>query len=704
MNRPLEFEVPTPDDEWFFGNEEALQLGLAWLRSSLERLLAAQRATAPPGASDSQSGMSDLKADGLLPAPDPPLLDEDNAPSPLRMQYEAARDAMVEAGRPCALDLLSGIFGLTPFDLDVLLVALAPQIDARMGALYSYVHDRMAASLATRHLIETLLCPAPVARLFARRRLAPEAPLRRHALLTVEGPEALSPISLDERMIGFIQGHGACDPRLGGLMRELGRIPLPQTLVAKAAGLTRKIIIGGRAGAQIVGPRRSGRRAAAQAVAADMGLTAVEVELSAMPQTSAERRGRFALMAREAALSRLCLVIDAAPETHGPDDPTATQAMQGARDAIAVGGALTLVLAEDPAPGLGELPLLRLSPLTRTERLWGWSEAFANQPVEPDLLDSLVDHFPFGLNQMSEVAERMEADGLVDREALWSACRERGTGRLEGLARRVETSRGWDDLVLPKEVLADLHAVADQVGRRGIVYGRWGYDALLPHGRGVSALFAGPSGVGKTLAAEVIARELGLDLYCVDLATVVSKYIGETEKNLKRIFDAAEEAGAVLFIDEADALFGKRSEVKDSHDRYANIEISYLLQRIEQHNGLAILATNMRSHIDFGFLRRLRYLIDFPFPDFAERRILWRKAFPKQAPLLDIDLDLLAALDIAGGNIIVIATNAAFLAAAEGSAIAMRHVRQAARAEFRKLDRLLDLPALEPSAPEERRS
>ena len=442
-----------------------------------------------------------------------------------------------------------------------------------------------------------------------------------------------------------------------------------------------------------MGPRRSGRRAVAARVAAGYGLSPVELDARSLPLIPAERRLLLSIIGREAALSRLCLVIDAAPDSIGLDDPNAILAPSAAREAVNQLDAVILVLAEDPVAGLGDIAILRMPPLDRNDRLWGWREALAGVAVEPDALDALVDHFPFGPSQIADVARGFDEGARVDKRALWNACRERATGRLDGLAQRIESRRGWDDIVLPDSVLADLRAVADQVRCRGIVYGQWGYDALLPRGRGVSALFAGPSGVGKTLAAEVIAHELDLDLYCVDLAGVVSKYIGETEKNLKRIFDAAEESGAVLFIDEADALFGKRSEVKDSHDRYANIEISYLLQRIEQYSGLAILASNMKGHIDFAFLRRLRYLIDIPFPGFADRRRLWRKAFPPNAPLDDIDIDRLAGLEIAGGNIIVVATNAAFLAAAEGSAIAMRHVERAGRAEFRKLDRMFDMPA-----------
>jgi SpoVK/Ycf46/Vps4 family AAA+-type ATPase len=221
------------------------------------------------------------------------------------------------------------------------------------------------------------------------------------------------------------------------------------------------------------------------------------------------------------------------------------------------------------------------------------------------------------------------------------------------------------------------------------VYESWGFGARLPRGRGISALFSGPSGTGKTMAAEVLAKHLKIDLYRIDLAGVVSKYIGETEKNLRNVFEAAEQTGAILFFDEADALFGKRSEVKDSHDRYANIEVNYLLQRMEDYRGLAILCTNRRAALDRAFLRRLRFVVEFPFPDWSHRRLIWQKVFPSEAPVGALDFEALSRMEISGGNIRNVALNAAFLAAGEKSQIGMDHVLHAARREYAKIDKLL---------------
>jgi ATP-dependent 26S proteasome regulatory subunit len=319
-----------------------------------------------------------------------------------------------------------------------------------------------------------------------------------------------------------------------------------------------------------------------------------------------------------------------------------------------------------------------------------------NGDLDP-FLARMVQQFQFSPQQIRRVVRvAYEAAALRNPESpvlaeadLWLAARGHAVRSIEGLAEKIESSRSFDELVLPAEALQQLREIASQVEQRGRVYEQWGFGTKLSRGKGISALFAGPSGTGKTMAAEVLARHLQLDLYRIDLANVISKYIGETEKNLKRVFDAAEESGAILFFDEADALFGKRSEVRDSHDRYANIEINYLLQRMEDYRGLAILATNRKSLLDQAFLRRLRFLVDFPFPTVADRVRIWRGAFPRKASLGALDFDCLGRMEIAGGNICNIALNAAFLAAGAGGSINMEHVLTAARREYAKIDKMV---------------
>jgi SpoVK/Ycf46/Vps4 family AAA+-type ATPase len=275
----------------------------------------------------------------------------------------------------------------------------------------------------------------------------------------------------------------------------------------------------------------------------------------------------------------------------------------------------------------------------------------------------------------------------VTGEELWRSCREESGAALDDLAQRITPCYVFSDIVVVEQVRAQLRELASQVEQRGRVYETWGFGAQLSRGRGITSLFAGPSGTGKTMAAEILAAHLNLNLYRIDLAGVVSKYVGETEKNLRRVFDAAERSGAILFFDEADALFGSRTEVRDSHDRYANVEINYLLQRMEDYTGLAILATNRRGAVDSAFLRRLRFVIDFPFPGADERRSIWELVFPAQAAREDIDFGFLAGFELTGGSIKSIAVNAAFLAAGEQKPIQMEHLVRAAGREYTKLSK-----------------
>jgi hypothetical protein len=350
---------------------------------------------------------------------------------------------------------------------------------------------------------------------------------------------------------------------------------------------------------------------------------------------------------------------------------------------------------------------------TPTEQVNIWKEALGPSALALDgKVETLVSQFTLSsgdihaaasqaLQLNARVPDVTQAPGSVGRDssgrdstnqlaaALWDACRRQVRPRLEGLAQRLEPSATWDDLVLPSAQEQLLHQIALHIRQRSKVYHTWGFASKGSRGLGISALFAGPSGTGKTMAGEVLANELRLDLYRIDLSQVVSKYIGETEKNLRRVFDAAEGGAAILLFDEADALFGKRSEVKDSHDRYANIEVGYLLQRMEAYRGLAILTTNRKEALDTAFLRRIRFVVEFPFPESAQRMEIWRRVFPRATPTEGLRIDRLARLGAAGGNIYNIAMGAAFLAADAGEPVRMSHLLSAARNEFTKIERPL---------------
>ena len=446
--------------------------------------------------------------------------------------------------------------------------------------------------------------------------------------------------------------------------------------------------------------RRRAARALAGAALAPSGTRALWVDLSALAVEPRELLLLARRIDREAALVGAAVVF-ALPAEDAAQGATLVRCIAALRSPVLVVGELSpLALADLPARQV--LRFVVPSPLALPfASRWPQGRRDGPAAASPGLqhaLDRALQQFRVEPALLDQVVASIDADILSAADtaaldsAIWSALREAARGGLDALAQRIDSRARIADLVLPAPLSAQLHEIAGQLRQRHRVHEDWGFGAQGPRGLGIAALFAGDSGTGKTFAAEAIANEAGLDLYRIDLASTVSKYIGETEKNLARLFDAAECSGAVLLFDEADALFGKRSEVKDSHDRYANIEVAYLLQRVESYRGLAILTTNMKSALDRAFLRRIRFVVQFPFPDEAAREQLWRRQFPAQAPLGPVDFAALAKLQLAGGHIRGVALNAAFLAAACGEPIGQRVLLAAARAEFAKLERNFNLP------------
>jgi SpoVK/Ycf46/Vps4 family AAA+-type ATPase len=406
--------------------------------------------------------------------------------------------------------------------------------------------------------------------------------------------------------------------------------------------------------------------------------------LGAVDRAVAER-----IMEREAILGRAAIVA----ELSGADASEAATFSSLCRRLAAV----VFGISEEPVSAGGQVIRHRMARPGRDAQHRAWKTALSPHANavngELDLVTAQFDLDPGAIRRAvetarSRAARRDGADrGTILAVDIWEACRESVSLSLADLGVRLTGDYGWDDIVLTRESSGQLHELADQVRHRSEVYDRWGFVAPGGRGRGISALFAGPTGTGKTMAAEIVARDLALDLFRIDLSGIVSKYIGETEKNLRRVFDAAERSGAVLFFDEADALFGKRTEIRDSHDRYANIEVNYLLQRMEEYAGLAILATNRRAALDSAFLRRLRFIVEFPFPTPEQRRDIWSRVFPRPAAMSPLDLGFLSRLELSGGNIRGIALNAAFIAAAARAPIGMVHVLKAVAREYAKLER-----------------
>jgi ATPase family associated with various cellular activities (AAA)/Winged helix domain, variant len=582
-------------------------------------------------------------------------------------------------------DLLAARFGLDDFVRDVILLAAWAELEPEAATA---IAARLGDARATAPTIGLALAALPGAHWSA---FAAEAPLRAAGLITLGGAERVTArtYALPEAVLLFLIGADGLSEELATLAR---RLQPPATLSPVRERLRDELLAALRAdtGAaiQLCGPDPAGKEAAAAAAAAALDRPLFAMPGGALQGPAAETAQLARLWRRELALMDGILLLEAESA-----DSRATAAFAEAMTGpLILSGSDVLALRRRPSLRLDmarpkaaeQAPLWRAALGPMAKRLNGsLGRLAANFPIAPELMQTVS-------------AELAAAPRGADLAAVaWNACRRRARPRMDDLAQRIERDAGWDDIVLPEPQMRALRAIAAQVRHRAQVYEDWGFgEKAGGRGLSVSALFSGPSGAGKTLAAEVLGTALDLDVYRIDLASVVSKWIGETEKNLRRVFDAADEGCAILLFDEADALFGKRSEVRDSHDRYANIEVSYLLQRLEAYRGLTILTTNLRSHIDEAFLRRLRFVIDFPFPSPSERAEIWARTFPPQTPTEGLDRKLLAQLNVVGGSIRNIALNAAFIAADRERPVGMAEVLAAARLEYEKAGRAMTDPEL----------
>ncbi len=638
-----------------------------------------------------------------------------------------------------ALTRVSRLFGLTAFESDVLLLAAGIEIDpALRDALAAAQGQAVGAPLRLSFALARDLLAEP-----HWDALSPSRPLRHWALLDVDSTASFGQglLRIDERMLHELIGVAAVDAALAGvavLSDDTGDADVdadadPRPGVdaqgnAAGAGSAHSALalriaqaMAGLAAPLVLlaypahdAARRRSARALAPAALAPSGTRALWVDVSALAAEPRELLLLARRIDREAALAGAAVVFAPTAQEEASHGATITRCIAALRSPVLLVGELSPLAIADlparqvlrfdvPSPLASALASALASPLA-SRMPPGRSAGRAVAPsalqhaldralqqfhVEPAVLDQVVASIA---PETLGTADAVALDATALDTAIWSALREAARGGLDALAQRIDSRAHIEDLVLPAPLSAQLREIVGQLRQRHRVHEDWGFAAQGPRGLGIAALFAGDSGTGKTFAAEAIANEAGLDLYRIDLASTVSKYIGETEKNLARLFDAAERSGAVLLFDEADALFGKRSEVKDSHDRYANIEVAYLLQRVESYRGLAILTTNMKSALDRAFLRRIRFVVQFPFPDEAAREQLWRRQFPPQAPLGQVDFKALAKLQLAGGHIRGVALNAAFLAAARAEPIGQAVLLAAARAEFAKLERNFNLP------------
>ncbi|MFI6683098.1 AAA family ATPase [Streptomyces sp. NPDC050485] len=637
------------------------------LRTSVAALVAARSAD-DPTAGDPLRGLyvSAETATRLVNAPTPEL------PSP---------DGPFPSGPGDRLAAAAAGFGLTALDELILVAALAPDVDRRFEPLYGYLNDDVGRRRASVALALELAGTGPHDPV-ARGRLHPAAPLVGAGLVVVEDEDRPLPgraLRVPERVVAHLLGDDTLDGRLGDARVEL----LAPGGDAPADGLAARIARSRQPLAVHLRERRAG--SGADAVTAALRGAGRSV-LRHRPESADPATGRTLL--REARLrgSGTAVVVELPQDQPGPLIRELTA------------GGVTVVFAGtepyDPgwAPDAGLLALDDTA--VETDPLAAWTEELPG--YEGDLAEA-VGPYRLGAGQVRRAARGALAlagfEGApVGLGHVQKSARLLSAPLLDKHARRVRPAVGFADLVLPEEPLGLLHELAGRARHRDRVLGEWRLRTGGGRGRGVVALFAGDSGTGKTLAAEVVAGELGLDLYVVDLSSVVDKYVGETEKNLERIFSEADRTDSVLLFDEADAVFGKRSEVKSSHDRYANLESAYLLQRLEAFDGIAVLTTNLRANIDEAFTRRLDLVVDFPFPDVELRASLWRSCLAgvPQEDGLGAELDACAKeFELAGGAIRSAAVTAGYIAADRGSPVTAEDVRTGARREYVKSGRLV---------------
>lgn len=606
--------------------------------------------------------------------------------------------------------------GLTDLDAALLLIALAPELDSRYERVYGYLQDDLSRRRPTLGLALRLLCPSLAERFMALNRLDETAPLRRWQLIRLlDDPADHAPplptkyLAPAQRLVSYLLGNRGVDPALAALAQQIvPKHDLADLILPAGIGHQLRTLVQStdRPSTQVLylqGSPGAGRKAIAEALCKSRGTNLLLVHAVRLAQRASNDEALLAQLAREAVLLGAALYLEDADQLLAPEHQSLLDALlawitelPGLHFLAGSGSWLPMHASPEPA-----ITFLRIDSPDFDERRAHWRlalEIAGDLLAEADLA-ALAGAFRFSPAQIrSVVANARSAIGWREpgsqqlRAAdLFAAARQHSGQALGSLARKIEPRAGWNDLVLPADQLRQLREICAQVTHRAQVYDTWGFARRLSNGRGLNVLFAGPSGTGKTLAAEIIAGVLGLDLYAIDLASVVSKYIGETEKNLGRLFDAAERSNAVLFFDEADALFGKRSEVRDAHDRYANIEVAYLLQRIETYEGIVILATNLSRNMDDAFVRRLQITIEFPLPDPADRLRIWKTILPSELPLTDdVDLDFLARrFELTGGHIRNIALAAAFLAAADGEVVGMQQLIQATRREYQKMGKIM---------------
>jgi ATP-dependent 26S proteasome regulatory subunit len=638
--------------------------------------------------------------------------------SQARARWSARTAISKEAGQTLLLDRMIQSFGLIPAEVDVLLIALAPEIDPRYERLYAYLQDDVTKKQPSVDLVLNLLTDSFAEKLQLRRLLSDEGSLIKSQLLKrYNDSSSREPTLLGQsirpaaRVVQHLLGNAGFDSRLDGsaeLQIATTADPYPRlsgTLINQLQhSIESEIGLGVLPIIAFQGGLGVGKQIAAQYMAQLLDRPLICVDLTALMASSVGLEEGIRLAIRDTHLLDAVLYLSGWEAVLEDGQPPIRIYKQ-----LLANQGLVIIASQviwQPSGDGRSRRILRVSfnssDYARRLKIW------RHYLEEDDLpLEQLANQFQFAPGQIEDVVASardlaQSHNEQLQLDDLFVASRAHSNQKLASLATKINPRYRWDDIVLPEDTLALLREMVNTVWQRPVVYEEWGFGQKLALGKGLNALFAGESGTGKTMAADIMAGDLGQDLYKIDLSMLVSKYIGETEKNLNRVFSEAATSNAILFFDEADAIFGKRSEVKDSHDRYANIEISYLLQRMEAYDGVVILATNMRGNLDEAFTRRLHFIVEFPFPEAADREIIWQVNFPAETPIAkDVDFSLLARrFRLAGGNIRNIILASAFLASEKDEVVDMKHLLHASRREYQKIGRLIDDTLFEVNAPQ----
>ncbi|HYH08446.1 MAG TPA: ATP-binding protein [Thermoanaerobaculia bacterium] len=695
--------VPADLATWHQTNDAYLAAAVEWLRLLLTHRAPSpapepvlmpndQRATPRPDTPpEEQSAWWSFRRSPVNPTPAPPPTRPALPAVPLvtaedvRLAAERVRAAESVDPAP-AMILLARRTGLTNFERDLLLLAVAMELDTRIAALCARAQDDGGRPFPTFALAVSLFEDA------SWDALSPDRPLRYWRLLemTQQGTQPLTMAALraDERIVNYVKGLSHLDERIAPFVTILGNavreseLPHSQRAIVDAMVRALERDQPHLRPLQLLGRDPESKQLVARAAAHRLGLTPYRVAGDMLPSPATELETLARLWQRETLLLPLALYIDAKDI-----DRNAEAHASPLKRFLARAGGVTFVEARETWPVPQGSHAFDVEKPTSAEQRAMWQSALGDEHA--DEAARLAGQFHLSVDAIRRIAADARDDDaespLLTR--LWKHAGMRTRMHIDALAQRIDAKATWDDLVLPETEKNLLQQIAAHVAGRSRVYDEWGFRNRMNRGFGISALFAGESGTGKTMAAEVIANTLGLALHRIDLSAVVSKWVGETEKNLQQLFNAADDSNGILFFDEADALFGKRTQVQQSQDRFANIEINFLLQRLESYRGLAILATNLKDALDPAFLRRLRFIVSFPFPGPQERHAIWERAFPRELPVRNLDFARLAKLNVTGGSVHNIALNAAFLAAARGEAVTMPIVFEAAKTELRKLQK-----------------